>query len=66
MREAAFIVVNVLTANVSSMKKYKVAYYVRDDRLEEKINTVCKDGRWELSHFAVDSSFYTVIYKRIG
>ena len=44
---------------------YKVAYYTKDDRLEEKINSVCKDGKYEVSQLAVDEECYTVIYRKV-
>lgn len=47
------------------MEKYKVAYYTRDDRLEEKINSVCKDGEYEVAQLTVDEECYTVIYKKV-
>ena len=56
-------VLPVVTQNVDSM--YKVAYYTRDDRLEEKINSVCKDGEYEIAQLTVDEECYTVIYKKV-
>lgn len=44
---------------------YKVAYYTIDDRLEEKINSVCKDGEYEVAQLAVDEKCYTVIYRKV-
>lgn len=44
---------------------YKVAYYTKDDRLEEKINSVCEGGKYEVAQLAVDEECYTVIYKKV-
>ena len=61
--EVASHALHVAGQNVADM--YKVAYYTKDDRLEEKINSVCKDGEYEVAQLAVDEECYTVIYKKV-